>query len=109
MFVRRRSVESPSFLEVAALLALIPLLSPQGWDYMALLGIPATMALIDRAGTVDSAWRIAAILAIVVTGFTIYDLLGRTTYLRAMSLSILTLAGVTITVCVVHLRWRRLA
>jgi hypothetical protein len=109
MFVRRRAVESPSFLEVAALLALIPLLSPQGWDYMALLGIPATMALIDRAGAVESSWRIAATLAIVVTGFTIYDVLGRTTYLRAMSLSILTLAGITITACVVHLRWRRLA
>jgi hypothetical protein len=109
MFVRRRSVESPSFLEVAALLALIPLLSPQGWDYMALLGIPATMALMDRARDVDAFWRIAAILAIVVTGFTIYDVLGRATYLRAMSLSVLTLAGITMTACVVHLRWRRLA
>jgi hypothetical protein len=109
MFVRRRSVHSPSFLEMAAFLALIPLLSPQGWDYMALLGIPATMALIDRSGDVDSSWRVAATLAIVVTGFTIYDVLGRATYLRAMSLSLLTLAGVVITACVVHLRWRRLA
>ena len=109
MFGRRRSVPSPSFLEVAALLALIPLLSPQGWDYMALLAIPATMALIDRTSDVDASWRGAATLAIVVTGFTIYDVLGRTTYLRAMSLSILTVAGVTIIACVVHLRWRRLA
>ena len=109
MFVRRRSVPSPSFLEVTALLVLIPLLSPQGWDYMALFGIPATIALIDRSADVDSSWRLAATLAIVVTGFTIYDVLGRATYLRAMSLSILTLAGITITACVVHLRWRRLA
>jgi hypothetical protein len=109
MFARRRSVRSPSFLEVAVLLVLIPLLSPQGWDYMALLGIPATIALIDRSGDLDSSWRLAATLAIVVTGFTIYDVLGRATYLRAMSLSILTVAGITITACVVHLRWRRLA
>jgi len=109
MFARRRSVGSPSFLEVAALLALIPLLSPQGWDYMALLGIPATMALIDRSSDVTPIWRSAATLGIVVTGFTLYDLLGRATYLRAMSLSLLTLAGVTIILCVVHLRWRRLA
>ena len=109
MFARRRFVRSPSYLEVAALLALIPFLSPQGWDYVALLGIPATMALIDRAGDVDPPWRIAAALAMVVTGFTIYDVLGRATYLRAMSLSLLTLAGLTLIACVVHLRWRRLA
>jgi hypothetical protein len=109
MFARRRFVQSPSYLEVAALLTLIPFLSPQGWDYVALLGIPAMMALIDRAGDVDRTWRMAATLAMVVTGFTIYDLLGRATYLRAMSLSILTLAGITITACVVHLRWRRIA
>jgi len=109
MFARRRFVRSPSYLEVAALLALLPFLSPQGWDYVALLGIPATMALIDRAGDVDPPWRIAAALAMVVTGFTIYDVLGRATYLRAMSLSLLTLAGLTLIACVVHLRWRRLA
>jgi hypothetical protein len=109
MFACRRSVRSPSYLEVAALLALIPFLSPQGWDYVALLGIPATMALIDRAGDVNPPWRFTAALAMVVTGFTIYDVLGRATYLRAMSLSLLTLAGLTLIACVVHLRWRRLA
>jgi hypothetical protein len=109
MFARRRYVHRPSYLEVAALLGLIPLLSPQGWDYVLLLGIPATMALIDRSPEVDPIWRLAATVAIVVTGFTLFDVLGRATYVRAMSISVLTLAAITLTACVVHLRWRRLA
>ena len=40
MFVRRQTVPHPSYLEVAVLLALIPMVSPQGWDYLAVLGIP---------------------------------------------------------------------
>jgi hypothetical protein len=109
MFRRRSTVSGPSLLEVAALLILVPLLSPQGWDYVALLGIPATIAVLDRWRDVGVVWRILAGTAIVVTGFTIYDLLGRATYLRAMSCSVLTLAAMTLLVCVVHLRWRRLA
>jgi hypothetical protein len=109
MFARRRTVPHPSYLEVAVLLALVPLLSPQGWDYVALLGIPATVAVLDRWREVGPGWRLAAAVAIGVTGFTIYDLLGRSLYLRGMSLSILTLATVTLVVCAVHLRWRALA
>lgn len=109
MFRRRATVSDPSLLEVSALLLLVPLLSPQGWDYVALLGIPATIAVIDRWRPVGPAWRVLAGAAIVITGFTIYDLLGRRTYLRAMSLSVLTLAAMALVVCVVHLRWRRLA
>lgn len=109
MFRRRATVSAPSLVEVSALLLLVPLLSPQGWDYVALLGIPATMAVLDRWRTVSAFWRLVATAAIVVTGFTIYDLLGRATYLRAMSLSVLTLAEIALVVCVVHLRWRRLA
>ena len=54
-------------------------------------------------------WRVAAGLAIAVSGFTIFDLLGRSLYLRAMSVSILTLATITLVACAVHLRWRALA
>jgi hypothetical protein len=109
MFRRREAVSGPSYLEVAAFLALVPLLSPQGWDYVALLGIPATIAVIDRWRAVGVSWRMLGAAAIVVTGFTIYDLLGRGTYLRAMSLSVLTVAMMALVACVVHLRWRRLA
>jgi hypothetical protein len=109
MFVRRSRLTRPSFLEVSALLMIVPILSPQGWDYVAVLGIPGTLAVIDRWRDVALPWRLAALAAIVVTGFTIYDLLGRTHYLQAMSLSILTVATLTLVACVVHLRWRTLA
>ena len=109
MFRRRATVSDPSLLEVAALLLLVPLLSPQGWDYVALLGIPATVAVLDRWRAVGVEWRVLAGVSIAVTGFTIYDLLGRERYLRAMSWSVLTLAAMALVVCVVHLRWRRIA
>jgi hypothetical protein len=109
MFRPRATVSAPSLLEVAALLLLVPLLSPQGWDYVALLGIPATIVVLDRWRDVTLGWRALAASAIVVTGFTIYDLLGRSRYLRAMSFSVLTIAAMALVVCVAHLRWRRLA
>lgn len=109
MFLRRRAVRNPSYLEIAVAFVLIPILSPQGWDYMALLGIPATMAVFDRWQQVTRFWRLGAAAAVIVTGFTLYDLLGRALYLRAMSVSILTLATVLMTLCAVHLRWRALA
>jgi hypothetical protein len=109
MLVRRRRVPHPSYLEVAVLLALVPMVSPQGWDYVALLGIPATVAVLDRWQAVTRGWQVAAALAMAVSGFAIYDLLGRTLYLRAMSVSMLTVATVTLIACAVHLRWRALA
>jgi hypothetical protein len=109
LFARRATVARPSFLEVGAMLAAIPLLSPQGWDYVVVLGIPATVLVLDRWRDVATGWRAIALAAILVTGFTIYDLLGRVHYLRAMSLSILTLSALTLLACVVHLRWRGLA
>jgi hypothetical protein len=109
MFLRRKRVAQPSFLEISALLAIVPVLSPQGWDYVALLGIPLTMAVVDRWRDVAMGWRLAAGAAMLVSGFTIYDLLGRAHYLQAMSLSILTVATLTLVACGIHLRWRTLA
>ena len=40
----------PNYLEGAYFFVLVPLLSPQGWDYVLLLGLPAYMCLVDRWG-----------------------------------------------------------
>src|SRR6185503_6513952 len=43
----RGALAAPDTLEAGLLLLLIPLLSPQGWDYVFLIGTPAVMLLIN--------------------------------------------------------------
>ena len=45
---RRKPVAEPNYLEGAYFFVLIPLLSPQGWDYVMLLALPAYVCLVDR-------------------------------------------------------------
>ena len=48
---RRRSVNEPNYLEGAYFLVLVPLLSPQGWDYVLLIALPAYVLILDRWAT----------------------------------------------------------
>lgn len=107
--VWRRRVRQPDYLEFGLLLLLVPLISPQGWDYVLLLGAPVVMCLIDRWPRIPMAWRLAAGAAIVIMGFTIFDLLGRTLYGHLMELSIITLAALLCAGCGLYLRGRALA
>ncbi len=45
---RGSRVTSPDYLDAALLLFVMPLLSPQGWDYVLLAATPAVMLLLDR-------------------------------------------------------------
>ena len=58
---RRRAVSAPEYLECALLMLLVPLISPQGWDYVLLLATPAVVCLVDR-------WRELTRLLAVGTG-----------------------------------------
>jgi hypothetical protein len=85
---------------------LVPLLSPQGWDYMLLLALPVFACLIDRfdAATVPS--RTAIVTGFALTSFTIFDLLGRAVYGRLMELSVVTVGAVLLLAAAAALRWR---
>ena len=72
------------------MLLLIPLLSPQGWDYVFLIGTPAVMLLINEAEGLPRGIRYATFAAIAIAGLTIYDLVGRDLYSTFMRLSIVT-------------------
>jgi len=54
-FAVRRRVVAPAGLEAAMLLALIPLLSPQGWDYVFLIATPAFVYVINYDGDLPPA------------------------------------------------------
>lgn len=105
----RGLLADPEPLEASMLLVLIPLLSPQGWDYVLLIGTPAVMLLINDAAALPRGLRIAAIAAIAVTGLTIYDLVGRDAYAAFMQLSVVTVCAVIEIAALATLRFRRAA
>jgi uncharacterized membrane protein len=106
---RRRQVSEPNYLEGAYFFLLIPLLSPQGWDYVLVVAVPAYVCLVDRLYDLTVPWRIVAAVGIFFTSFTIWDLLRRTLYTQLMQISAVSIGAVLIAACLVRLRWRALA
>jgi hypothetical protein len=96
-------------LEGSLLLLLIPLLSPQGWDYVFLIGTPAVMLLVNYLPSLPRDLRIATIVAMAVVAFSIFDLMGRSAYAFFMGLSLITVCVVVEVAAVITLRFRRAA
>ena len=106
---RRADIVEPEYLEFALLMLLVPLLSPQGWDYVLLLSTPAVLCVVDRWREISAGWRALMAAALVLMCLTIFDLMGRALYARFMALSIVTVCALTIAAGLVHFRWRKLA
>jgi hypothetical protein len=81
----------PQYLDAAVLLTLIPLLSPQGWDYVLLLATPAVMLLINHLGGFSRPIRWLAIACLMIAGLTLWDVVGRRAYTLFMVSSVITL------------------
>jgi hypothetical protein len=109
VMARRRHVSEPNYLEGAYFLVLVALISPQGWDYVLLIGLPAYVCLVDRWMDLPPLWRAVAATGIFLTNFMIYDLLGRAVYLRLTELSVVSVGAVLIAATLVRLRWRAIA
>ena len=105
----RKRVSAPEGLEAAMLLTLIPLLSPQGWDYVFLIATPAIVYLVNYDRDLPPALRAATWLALAVIGFSLYDLLGREAYGRFMALSIISVCYLVAIAGLTTLRHRRVA
>jgi len=105
----RGVLKTPDTLEGSMLLLLIPLLSPQGWDYVFLIGTPGVMLLINDTAALPRGLRLATIAAIAVVGLTIYDVVGRDAYATFMELSIVTICMVIEVIALATLRFRRVA
>jgi Glycosyltransferase family 87 len=106
---RRRGLAAPEYLECALLMLLIPLVSPQGWDYLLLLATPAVVCLIDRRREFPRPWQWGLGIALALMGLSTFDLMGRALYGRFMSLSIISVCALVLAVALTHARWRRLA
>jgi hypothetical protein len=109
MFVHRHRVPAPEGLEAALLLTLMPLLSPQGWDYVLLVSTPAVMYLVNYERTLPPVVRAATVTALVAIGFSLYDVMGRRAYGAFMAMSIITVCYMILIGALVTLRLRRIA
>ncbi len=108
-FSGRRGLPRPEGLEAALLLTLIPLLSPQGWDYVFLIATPAVMFVVNYDRDLPAALRLAAWLALAIVAFTLYDVVGKRAYGYFMAWSLVSVCYLVVIGALAALRWRRVA
>ena len=105
----RRRASTPTYLEFGLLLLLVPLVSPQGWDYVLLIATPGFLVLANALLRLPPVARVPLAAMLAIMALTIFDLLGRTLYMRLMELSILTVVTLVLVAGLVLVRWRGLA
>jgi len=88
---------------------IVPLLSPQGWDYVLILGLPAVMLMVDRFPEVPLPWKVVVVLAFATTNFLVFDLYRRTIYAMLTDAHVATYGALALVATVVWLRFRRFA
>ena len=96
-------------LEGCVLLILVPLLSPQGWDYVFLIATPAVALLVNYARDLPGAWRAVLYVTMATIGLSLFDLLGRERYAMFMAWSILTPCFVILLAALAEIRRREIA
>jgi alpha-1,2-mannosyltransferase len=106
---RRAAVPAPDLLDAGLLLALTPLLSPQGWDYVAVVATLAVASLADHHDQLPRQLRLLSVAALLVVGLTLYDLLGRRLVYLLLDHGAVTVGALGLVAAGLALRLRRLA
>lgn len=106
VYLRRAGVPYPEGLEGAMLLTCIPLLSPQGWDYVFLVSTPAVLILLNHEDQLPRGLRLAVYASLALIGLTLFDVMGREAYGRFMQWSIITICYGVVILALVALRAR---
>jgi hypothetical protein len=109
VFVRRGPIRLPEALEGGLLLTSIPLLSPQGWDYVFLLSTPAIMLWVNYEDRLPLVIRAVTAAAIAVVGLSLFDVMGRAAYAAFMALSVITVCFVVVIGSIATLRVKGVA
>ena len=104
VFRRRKAAAFPEGLEGALLLTCIPLISPQGWDYVFLVATPAIVYVLNYEDRLPAALRIAALASVALVGLSLFDLMGRAAYSAFMGWSIISVCYLVIVaaLCFMH-------
>jgi alpha-1,2-mannosyltransferase len=92
LFLVRRGgrLSRPAVLDGFLLLALIPLISPLGWDYTFLSTAPAVILVCRHFDKYRPFFKAFLILNFLVISLSLYDIMGRSLYASFMSLSVIT-------------------
>ena len=109
VFLRRTGVERPEGAEAAILLAITPLISPQGWDYVLVLGTMTLLYVVNDFDRLPRAAQVLSVGALAAVGLTLYDLLGRRPIYALLDLSVITIGMVALIGVLFTLRMRKLA
>lgn len=109
LVLRGTAVKQAGRLEACLLLALIPLVSPLGWDYTFLAASPALVLILSHWNRYPPAARWLLAFDLGVISLSLYDILGRSLYAKFMSLSVITLCFSLFLFYLGSLRLRRLA
>jgi len=109
VFLLRRGVSFPEGLEGGLLMTLMPLISPQGWDYVFLLSTPAAALLINYEDRLPGAMRALTLAALAVIGLSLFDVMGRAAYRAFMEASMITWLFLVVIAAIVVLRVRKIA
>ena len=109
VIARGRRIDRREVLEGALLLTLIPMISPQGWDYVFLVSTPAIALLANYDVELPAGLRVAMWIALAVIGFSLFDLLGRQNYRTFMDWSVITVCFLVVIAALVTLRVRSVA
>ena len=88
---------------------MIPLLSPQGWDYVFLVATPAIALFANYDERLPGVWRWATWIAVAAIGLSLFDLMGRERYAAFMSWSVITICFLVLIGALAALRMRRVA
>jgi hypothetical protein len=108
-FLGRGRVPQPDGLEAGLLIALTPLLSPQGWDYVLVVCTPAVVCLANYIDRLPRVLRVLSAVAIAAIGLTLFDLVGGTVYYALIRLSVITLGVLVVIALLGVLRLRKVA
>ena len=109
VFLYRRGVRFPEGVEGSVLLTLMPLLSPQGWDYVFLIATPAIIFLANYLDLLPRPMRMLTIVAVATIAFSLFDIMGRAAYNVFMQLSIISLCFFVVIAALATLRLRKIA
>jgi hypothetical protein len=108
-FIRNAGVSRPEYLDAGLLLFLIPLVSPQGWDYVLLVSTPVVMILIDRIDTFKRPIQWLLVTCLAIAALTIWDLMGREPYRLFMMSRLVTICALVELALALRLRTMRAA
>ena len=109
VWVHRRTVLEPDYLECALVMLLVPLLSVRAGDYTLLLATPAVICLIDRWAEMSPRWRAVTASGLVSMPAAVGLAAWLPAGLAAGLWPIVTLGALLLVVAAAQLRWKALA